>query len=778
MKRSHAPWFALVLVACGAAPGGGPSAPTGSPARGTPGPGRGGSSGDVQSSAPTQSAGDPAFLKTLAATRGFRLGQPVSAVPTADGKTVLFLRAEARNPRQSLFSLDLTNGATTLLASPEAILAGPETLSREERALRERLRVSAGGFTAFELDGSEKNVLLSLSGRLFFLSRGTGVVTPLKTGPGPSFDPHLSPDGRFVAYVRDNDLRIAGLDGAPERSVTRGGTETVTHGVAEFIAQEELGRVRGFWWSPDSTHLLYEEVDNGKVERLTIADPAHPESPPDRPFYPRAGRANAAVRFGIVPLNGGATQWLSWDRTAYPYATTVRWTKGAPPTLYVLDRQQRHGLLLAADPASGSTRVLLEENDPAWLNIERTVPEWLPERAAFLWISERSGHGTLELHDGKGALRTVLSPLGLEVGALVHVDGPGGWAYVEGNEGKPGQTSLFRLSLAPKGDPKAEVLRTLPEGTVRTRFGEGHEVFVSIEASSKGMPQWQARAAADGRALALLPQVGEMPAEVRTVELIEVGPRHTRVALTRPTGVTPGERLPIIDAAYGGPGHLVAVPDAQRFLRSQWIADATHAVVVAIDGPGTPERGREWERPLAGHFGDVPLEGHIEALEALAARFPELDRDRIGIFGWSYGGYLSAYAALARPDIYKAAVAGAPVVDWRDYDTAYTERYLGLPEGESAKAYANASLLTMVGRPGSTAPVRPLLIVHGTADDNVFFFHSLKLVDALDRAGHPYEFLPLSGVTHQLVEPELSERVWSRVAAFLRENLAAPVRGR
>jgi dipeptidyl-peptidase-4 len=224
----------------------------------------------------------------------------------------------------------------------------------------------------------------------------------------------------------------------------------------------------------------------------------------------------------------------------------------------------------------------------------------------------------------------------------------------------------------------------------------------------------------------------------------------------------------VILSVYGGPGPAAwplhgAARQASRRLVDQWLADRGF-LVVAAEGRGTPRRGRAFERALRGDF-SLPLEDQVAALRALAAEIPEMDLSRVGVWGWSYGGYMAALAVLRRPDVFKAAVAGAPVVDWRDYDTHYTERYLGLP-GENAAAYARSSLLGDAPRLS-----RPLLLVHGTADDNVYLFHSLKLADALFRAGRPFELLPLAGATHIDRDPEATERLWERAAAFFEENL-------
>jgi dipeptidyl-peptidase 4 len=256
------------------------------------------------------------------------------------------------------------------------------------------------------------------------------------------------------------------------------------------------------------------------------------------------------------------------------------------------------------------------------------------------------------------------------------------------------------------------------------------------------------------------------------VEMEDVGPDHVHVALVRPRSYVPGARYPLIDAAYGGPHAQVVSLDARSMLMPQWMADATGSIVVTIDARGTPARGRAWERALAGKLGDVPLDGHIEVIRALVASHPEIDGSRVGVYGKSFGGYFAALAVLRHPEVYKAGVAIAPVTDWRNYDTAYTERYLGLPDANAA-AYDTSSVLT-AARSAPPPGVQPtLLIAHGTADDNVYFFNSLQLVEELAKAGRPFRFLPFMGQTHQIASPEANIAIYAAAAEAFQHAFAA-----
>ena len=693
----------------------------------------------------------PGFLRLHAETRGFSLGRPTRVRPTPDGKAVLFLRSLPRSPVNSLYETELAGGKTRELVTPAQLFTGSdEQLSPEERARRERMRVSTKGFASFELSRDGTLLLLPLSGRLYGVRRADGKVTEL-VGSGPAvIDPHLSPDGKRVAYVRDRDLYVLDLATRKETRLTRSPHPRVSNGLAEFVAEEELERFRGFWWSPDGTRLAYEEADSRPVETFHLVDVTHPENEAEATPYPRPGMANARVRLGVIARTGGKTTWLKWDAERLPYLAAVEWEEAkAPLTLVVLSRLQKDLEVLAADDRSGATTRLLAEHDDAWLNLDPSVPRWLPDGSAFLWSSERDSSWALELRDRAGkTLRTLVAP---EAGYRALLDCDGTHAWVTASR-EPTEQQVYRVAL----DGGALEVVTRTQGLHDAVFSRDHSVYALSETTATELPRWTAHATDDNRELAVLPSVAEQPPFRGGLELVTVGSDRFRAAVTRPRDFVRGKKYPVLVDVYGGPHHQQVARAQSTVLLRQWMADHGY-LVIAVDGRGTPNRGRAWERAIAGSFGVVPLQDQVAGLKALAAMLPEIDLARVGIVGWSFGGYLAGLATLSRPDVFAAGVAGAPVVDWRDYDTAYTERYLGLPS-ENAAGYEASSLLTYAGK-----LERPLLIVHGTRDDNVYFFHSLKLSDALFRAGKVFELLPLPGLTHMVPDPSVKEALYNRI---------------
>ncbi|MER5856540.1 prolyl oligopeptidase family serine peptidase [Streptomyces sp900105245] len=699
------------------------------------------------------------FPRRHARTQRFTLGAPRAFTVAPDGSRVAFLRSGSGTDRaNSLWVLDLPEGGERLAADTGALLGGAsEELSAQERARRERSREGGAGIVGYATDATVELASFALSGRLFTAELRAGTARELRV-PGPVIDPRPAPDGRHVAYVARGALRVVGAEGEGDQALAEPESEHVTYGLAEFVAAEEMGRSRGFWWGPDGRRLLVARVDDTPVRQWWIADPANPGSEPNHVRYPAAGTPNADVRLFVLGLDGERTE-VAWDRSRYPYLAHVHWSEAGAPLLLVQARDQRSQLFLAADPDTGATRMVHADEDPTWLELFPGVPCWSPSgqlvRIADEGGARRLAVGERPLTSGQLHIRAVL-----DVGAhdvLVSAS-----AGEEAETPETGEIHVYRVN-------ELGVERVSREPGVHTAVRSG-EVTVLLSATLD-RPGTGVQVLRDGKPAATVRSYAEDPGMSPRVTLTEGGARRIPCAVLMPRDYHGDTPLPVLLDPYGGPHGQRVVAAHNAHLTSQWFADQGFAVVVA-DGRGTPGRSPAWEKSIRDEVAATVLQDQVDALHALADRYP-LDLDRVAVRGWSFGGYLAALAALRRPDVFHAAVVGAPVTDLRLYDTHYQERYLGHPD-EQPEVYRRNSVIDDAGLVDPAEPHRPMMIIHGLADDNVVVAHSLRLSSALLAAGRPHEVLPLSGVTHMTPQETVAENLLLLQVDFLRRALALP----
>ncbi len=710
------------------------------------------------------------FPRQEARTRRFTLGVPRAFRVSPDGARVSYLRTKGGgDPVTCLWVLDVGTGAERLVSDPRALGGDEQDLPPEERARRERVREQAGGIVAYATDADLTVAVFSWSGRVYLADVAGDADLREVAVPDPALDPRPDPSGKRLAYVRAGALRVASLvsaaGGGPtddeegERVLT--GADGVTFGLAEFIAAEEMGRTRGYWWSPDGSALLVARVDETPVNRWHIADPANPDRMPAEVAYPAAGTPNAEVSLVLARLDGTTVE-VDTGRDAFPYLVTAHWAGQHDPLVLVQSRDQRRMRLLSVDAGTGRAEVLHEDTDPAWLEIVPGVPAWTAD-GRLVWTADREDTRRL-LAAAPGALAGAepVTPPGLQVRGVIAVDG---------------DTVLFQASE----EPTEIGLWAYGAGGLSRVTGPAAGVEAGARAggttvvSSRGLDDdgVTVRVYRDGGEAASIASLAESPAlpAPRPV-LFGTGPRQVRTAVLFPSWHVPGQRqagqgkLPVLLDPYGGPHAQRVLKARSAYLTAQWFAEQGFAVVIA-DGRGTPGRGPEWERAVAGDLAGPVLEDQVDALREAAARFADLDTDRVAIRGWSFGGYLAALAVLRRPDVFGAGIAGAPVTDWRLYDTHYTERYLGFPDADP-QAYDRSSLIALAERAGEP---RPLMLIHGLADDNVVVAHTLRLSGALLAAGYPHRVLPLSGITHMTSQAAVAENLLLLQLDFLRGAL-------
>ena len=716
-------------------------------------------------------SGRDSFPRRQARTRRFTLGEPRDIRVSDDGARVAFLRSPGPvDPVNSLWVLDVASGVERLVADPRPLGAGRDAgdLPEAERARRERVRETGSGIVSYDADADLTAAVFTLGGRLWRvgLSDGDGPPEPLAAQPGP-FDPRLSPDGARVAYAAGSGLRVTG-DAGGDRAVVEESGETVSWGSAEFVAAEEMGRTRGHWWSPDGRRLLAARVDTAPVPRWWIADPASPDAEPAEIRYPVAGAANAAVGLAVfdvdgagggegrvdVAFHGGGEGRVdvAWDGGGWEYLAGVRWSADGL-LLTVQTRDQRTLGVLEADPDTGSCRLLHRVGDDSWVELVPGAPRLVGGR--LVTVEDRGAARRLCV-DGEA-----LTPDDVQVRAVHHADDIGVVVTISVD---PADTHIARVGW----DGAVERLTAGP-GVNAVAVGGDTTVFSSRSLGHSGRRCRVDSRLRSGRVYDI-PSLAAEPGLELNVEIVELGPRKLVSALVMPSAraaAAGGGPLPVLLDPYGGP-HAQRVQRAEAlFHTSQWFADQGFAVLV-VDGRGTPGRGPAFERAVRGDLAGPVLADQIDALGAAAALNPRLDLSRVAIRGWSFGGYLAALAVLRRPDVFSAAIAGAPVTDWRLYDTHYTERYLGHPATEPAN-YERTDLAPLA--PGLE---RPLMLIHGLADDNVVAAHTLRLSRALTEAGRPHTVLPLSGVTHMTPQEEVAENLLLLQLRFLQDALGMP----
>ncbi|MFI7604170.1 prolyl oligopeptidase family serine peptidase [Micromonospora sp. NPDC049366] len=711
------------------------------------------------------------YPELAARTRRFSHGAPRAVSVADDGSRVIFLRsAGPEDPADALWLLDVASGEERLVADPAVLLGAdgdPAALSPGERALRERLRLSAAGIGSYALDAAGRIAVFALAGRLFRADLVHGDVVEV-AAIGPVLDPRPDPTGERLAYVTDaaegvrrGELRVIHPDGTD--TLLAGEDAGVTWGLAEHIAAEEFSRFRGYWWAPDGRSVLAARVDESRLDRWHLHDPSEPATPPVVVAYPRAGGPNAEVSLHLLDLDDG---WVDvhWDRETYPYLTAVSWSDGGP-LITVLRRSQQHGLVLAVDPRTGETQVHAELADPRWVEPIAGTPAHLPDGRVLV--------GGELAHDGYDARclfadGTLLTPPSLYVrrvvGRLPAVAGPAD-LLVEASDGEPSERHLFRVRTSIGGGVDARRLTT--DSGWHTAAVGGDVLVVGAASLDHAGVRWTVWRG--DREVGTLASHAANPPYSPLPLLERVTDRRLPSAVLYPNNYVTGRRLPVLLDIYGGPGHQEVVAARAAWLERQWWADAGFAVVV-VDNRGTPGVAPSFEKAIHRRVADVILLDQVDALTALAGKHPDLDLERVAVRGWSFGGWLAGLAVLRHPELFRCGIVGAPVTDWALYDTAYSERYLGMPE-DGADVYAHHSLVELAAEP-VTGPdqARPLLLVHGLVDDNVVAAHTLRLSGALLAAGRPHAVLPLTGATHMTVGGT-AERLLRLELDFLRAHL-------
>ena len=696
---------------------------------------------------------------------------PREAKLSPDGRYATLLKPRANDrERFDLWAIDTETGEERMLVDSEALGTGAE-LSEDERMRRERARIgSLKGIVAYDWAPDSESILVPLDGDLY-LADLAGNVRRLTETDATELDAKVSPGGTYVSYVVDGTLYAIDLASGETRQLSPRGTGTVSYGVAEFVAQEEMGRNTGYWWSPDDSRIAFTRVDESPVEVVTRTAIGAEGTRTYEQRYPAAGTPNAVVELFVKPVSGGEAAQVELYPDADRYLARAKWT--GPETLIVQTQPRDQSAIFynIVDAASGLSEVAFQEEAEAWTNLSDRLCPVGPNRAFI--TSEESGFRHVYF-----ASEDEMVPLtsGSWQVSEIEACSDDGRIYFTGNRDTPLERHLYVI--------EADTLRMTATEPVRlTEQGYWNEVEMDEEgtraiitrSSPTQPPQTYIQAPGTAERTWLTQNVLGADHPYAPYAASHTAPRFGTVTAADGTALlykmllpnlAEGERAPVFVQVYGGPGagrQVTRQWDSRTGLIHQWLVDQGW-IVFSVDGRGSPDRGKAFEDHIHRAMGTVEVGDQLTALDWLKQQ-DFVDPERIAVYGWSYGGYMTLKLLEAAPGAYAAGISGAPVTDWTLYDTHYTERYLGDPNAapevyESAGAIANADKIE-----------DPLLLIHGMADDNVVFQNATVLMGELQSAGVPFDMMVYPGATHRVSGEGREVHVWRTIQRFLQREV-------
>ncbi|MFQ3894656.1 S9 family peptidase [Sphingobium sp. GW456-12-10-14-TSB1] len=695
--------------------------------------------------------------------------QPRALKLSPDGTLVTLLKPRAdEKERLDLWAIDTRTGKQRMLVDSRKTGSGA-ALSEAEKMQRERDRSVAGstGITSYDWSPDGKSILVPVDGDLY-LAALDGKVQRLTDTPDGELNGVVSPKGGFVSFVRGGNLFVQPIGGA-ERQVTQGASDTVSWGVAEFVAQEEMDRRTGYWWSPDDSLIAVARVDESPVGIVTRTAIGGEGTTVYQQRYPAAGTPNAIVDLYVMKPDGSGQVKVDLGSDRDIYLARVDWAKDGR-TLYVQReaRDQKRLDLLAVDPATGKAKVILSETAKSWINLSDNFHPL--SGGDFLWWSEKSGHGHLyRVHDGKW---TALTSGDWEVKTLVAVDEKAGLAYFTGNRETPLEQQLYSApitrpaaarQITASGWWNDAVMDAAASRAVITRQNSDQPKQVYLADNSGKQLQWLSENALKGDHPYAPYLASHVKTRFGTIKAADGTTLYTKI-MTPP--IEPGKRYPVFMIHYGGPGGGRQVTNTWSGALNQYLVDRGW-IVFAVDNRGTPDRGKAFEDHLYRAMGTVEVTDQLAGVDWLKAQ-SFVDPKRIATYGWSYGGYMSLKLLEKAPGVFAAAVAGAPVTKWELYDTHYTERYLGMPQ-DKPSAYPASGAIDEAVKISD-----PLMLIHGMSDDNVVFDNATALMAKMQGAAVPFEMMVYPGQTHRVGGPGISVHLWRTIEDFLARRGIAP----
>jgi dipeptidyl-peptidase 4 len=713
----------------------------------------------------------PLTIERIFASPALEGASPTGLSLSPDGTLVTYLVSRANNQDfYDLWQMDIESGKRSLLLDADK-LAGGE-LSDEEKARRERQRVYGQGIMEYFWADDSQSILIPSAGQLYLFNLAKKSVSKLETGEGFATDARLSPKGNFVSFVREQNLWVLDLRSHKLHALTTDGQGPIKNAMAEFVAQEEMDRMTGYWWAPDETAIAFTRIDESGVELVTRNEIYADGIKLTEQRYPAAGKSNVTIELGVVNLTDKQIKWIDLGAEKDMYLPRVDWLPDSKHVSFQWQSrdQQRLALRVAAID-SLTVNTLITEKSAAWVNLNNDL-HFLKQREAFIWGSERDGFNHLYLFDLNGKLIRQLTQGDWVVDGLEFVDEASGWVYFSGRKDKVVERHLYRVKLS-EGATSIEKLSQEP-GSHFSVFAANKSVYLDSFSSLVQPPQvslhdgagkqlaWVEENAIDARhplypfaGLWQVPEFGELKAD-------DGQALHYR--LFKPVPFDAQKKYPVVVRVYGGPHAQMVVnswKDADYF--TQYLLQQGFAVF-QLDNRGSAFRGTKFEHVIYKNMGDAEVRDQKVGVDYLRS-LPFIDGEKVAIYGHSYGGYMALMSQFKAPDYFKAAISGAPVSDWRLYDTHYTERYMGHPESNPT-GYEASSVFPYVKQYQSG-----LMMYHGMADDNVLFENSTRVYKALQDEAKLFQMMDYPGSKHSMRGEKVRVHLYKSLANFLEREL-------
>ncbi|WP_444934186.1 DPP IV N-terminal domain-containing protein [Microbulbifer sp. JTAC008] len=686
-----------------------------------------------------------------------------------DGQRVTFLKGRVEDyNRYDLWEYNLKDGQSRILVNSDSLHSGSETLSDEEKARRERQRIYGSGIMEYSWSEDGRSLLFPLAGDIYYYDlkdRSSRRLTETETF---ETDVKVSPEGHFVSFIRDQNIYIVDLKTGREKQLTSDGKDHIKNGMAEFVAQEEMDRMTGYWWSPDDQHIAFLQVDESPVDQVTRSEIYADRIEMIQQRYPAAGRANAKIRLGLIDIDSGDIRWINLGDNQDIYIPRVKWARDHLLTFQWQSRDQQKLELRAYNLNTGKTRTLLTESSDTWVNLSHDL-HFLENRDAFIWSSERDGFKHLYKYDFGGRLQAQLTKGDWVVDELEAVDEQANRLYFTARKDTPIERHLYTVSLQGESDIKRISQRS---GMHSIEFSEDASGYIDKFSSVTTPPQVSLHSSSGTRITWLEQNAVNRDHPIYpykdqwiTPEFGSIEAPHGQelfYRLYKPANFDAKKSYPVMVFVYGGP-HAQVVTNSWDKLFNQYMAQQGY-IVFSLDNRGSANRGTTFENPIFKNMGSPEVEDQITGVEFLRT-LPYVDKNKVGIFGHSYGGYMALMSMFKAGDYFKAGVSGAPVTDWTLYDTHYTERYMGNPT-KDMDAYEASSVF-----PYAKGLRGDLLIYHGMADDNVLFTNTTKLIKQMQDNGQQFELMTYPGKKHSLRGKQTRIHQYSMIKRFFDRHL-------